>query len=137
MTGIDVSAVWDALGAAVTTALATGKACYVYPVEDLTTGDAFVDYPQDPQPIAATFGRGLDRVALDVVLIGGLPQDKSARDAIADYITGNGSVVAAIEGYSTSAWSSASVTTWQIGTYVPNGRPSLLAVRYRVDILTR
>ncbi len=136
MTGVDVSAVWDALGAAVTTVLATGKACYVYPVEDLTAGDALVDYPQDPQPIAATFGRGLDRVQLDVVLIGGLPQDKSARDAIADYITGSGSLVTAIESYSTSAWASASVTSWQVGTYVGNGRSPLLAVRYRVDILT-
>ena len=137
MTGIDLTAVMDDLAAAVDSALASDKTCYGYPVEDLTVGDAVVGYPDDPINVSTTFRRGMDRATLPVFLVAGMPQDKATRDTIADYITGAGSLVTAIESYSTTSWSSASVTTISVDRYDPVGRPPLVAVRFNVDILSR
>ena len=137
MSGVDLTAVMDSLATAVQTALATDKHAYAYPVEDLGTGDAVVGYPQDPMQLTQTFARGMDRATFPVWIIGGLPQDKATRDTLADFITGSGSLVTAIEGYSTTAWSSVYVGTATIEEYAPNGRPAVLAVRFDCDVLSR
>lgn len=136
MTGIDLTAVMDGLAAAVDAALASDKTCYAYPVEDLTIGDAVVGYPETIE-VTQTFRRGMDRATVPVYLIAGLSQDKSTRDTIADFITGSGSLITAIESYSTgSPWSSAAVQPLRIEAWQPAGRPQQLAVVFPVDIIS-
>lgn len=135
MSGIDLTAVMDGLAAAVDAALASDKTCYAYPVEDLTVGDAVVGYPETVE-VTQTFRRGIDRATVPVYLVCGLVQDKSTRDTIADYITGAGSLITAIESYSTSAWSSVSVRPLRVEPYAPVGRPPQLAVVLPVDVIS-
>lgn len=135
--GLDLTAVMDGLAAAVQTKLASDKKCYAWPTEDVTSGDAVVGYP-DPTEIAITFGRGADRATFPVWFIGGYPQDKTTRDTLADVITGTGSLITAIETYSTSAWSSVAVKAAEpfFEPYQPVGRPAQLALRFNVDLIS-
>lgn len=136
MSGIDLTAVMDALAAATQTVLASGFTAYATPSEGLREGDAVVGYPQDPINLTQTFKRGFDRATFPVWRIAGIASDERVRDAVADLITGSGSLVTAIEGYSTGAWSDVAVRTARVELYGPIGQPPLLALRFDCDVLS-
>lgn len=82
-----------------------------------------------------TYGRGLDRMEIDVVVIVGRADDRSAFDLLSSYMdgSGNASVKAALESGDNDAWSTVRVTTVVSGTTTVGGT-DYLAATFTLDI---
>lgn len=76
----------------------TGLRVFAYPPPAVTPPAAVVSYP-DSYTYDETYGRGMDRLMLPVVVVVGKATDRTARDAIATYVNGSGtgSVKAGLE----------------------------------------
>lgn len=135
MSGIRLDSVMGDLATAVQTVLASGRTAYGYPVEGVRQGDAVVGYPPDPIQVGTTFRRGQDRCTVPVFRICGLPQDAATVTEVSAAIDDSGSLITAIEGYA-GTWSSVAVLTVRIDRFDPIGQPSLVAVRYDVDVIS-
>ncbi len=83
----------------------TGLRCFAYPPPTLSPPAAVVSYP-DTLTFDETYGRGMDRMDLPVVVVVGKPSDRTARDALAAYCKGSGaaSVKAVVESGTYSAF---------------------------------
>lgn len=68
----------------------TGLRVFAYPPPSVTPPAAVVSYP-DTYTYDETYGRGMDRMTLPVVVVVGKATDRMARDAIAGYVKGSGS----------------------------------------------
>ena len=85
---MDINAVLDELA----TKLATvdGLTVYDHPPGSVVAPAAIVALP-DRVDFDATYGRGMDRIQLPIVLAVAKPTDKASRDTIAAYCSGSGS----------------------------------------------
>ena len=135
MAALNLSGAMGDLATAVQTVLASGRKAHDYPAESVQPGDAIVGYPEGEQPLTGTFRRGMDRVTIPVWIVCGLPQDEATRDAVSGWLDDSGSVVTAIEGYSSSYWSSARVTGYSIERFDPVGGSPLVLLKLPVDLL--
>lgn len=86
-TGLNLADVADAVSARLDTI--AGLRCYAYPASSVAPPAAIVSYP-DAQVYDATYGRGMDRMTLPVVVVVGKASDRSARDRISEYTAGAG-----------------------------------------------
>lgn len=77
----------------------SGLRVYDYPADHVTPPAAIVAYP-DEVVFDETYGRGMDRITLPVVVIIGRQSDRSARDRLTLYASGSGasSIKATVEG---------------------------------------
>ncbi len=75
-----------------------GLRCFAYPTGTLSPPGAIVSYP-DKIVFDDTYGRGMDRMDLPVVLVVGKPAERTTRDRLAIYCKGSGasSVKAVLE----------------------------------------
>lgn len=93
---IDLNAVMDTLG--VRLSAIDGLRVADYPSDAANPPQAIVSLPETVE-YDAVAGRGADRVVIPVLVLVGKVSDRSARDAVARYVSGEGawSVKAAIE----------------------------------------
>lgn len=93
---MDLAKVMDAVAAQLDTI--PGLRVFAYPPDSLVPPAAVVSYP-DTLTFDDTYGRGMDRLTLPVVVVVGRPSDRSTRDNLAVYCDGSGvaSVKAVIE----------------------------------------
>lgn len=75
----------------------TGR-CFAYPPPTVSPPAAIVSYP-DTYTFDETYGRGMDRLSLPVVVVVGRPTERTTRDRLAGYCDGSGvsSVKAVLE----------------------------------------
>jgi hypothetical protein len=83
----------------------TGLRTFAYPPDNVPAPAAIVTYP-DTYTYDETYGRGMDRVVLPVVVVVGKVSDRKSRDLIAKYCDGDGlsSIKAVIEGDGVPGW---------------------------------
>lgn len=95
---MDLAEVMDAIADRLKTITGPPLRCFAYPPGTLTPPAAVVAYP-DTYTFDATYGRGMDRMSLPVVLVVGKVSDRSARNQLAEYCAGEGarSVKAVLE----------------------------------------
>lgn len=67
----------------------TGLRVFAWPPGTVTPPAAIVGYPTE-FTFDETYGRGMDTVALPVIVVLGRPTDRSTRDAIAEFTAGGG-----------------------------------------------
>jgi hypothetical protein len=99
---MDIADVMDQVATAIDTI--TGLRVSAYPAGEITPPAAIVSYPESVT-FDATYGRGMDRMSLPVVVLIGVPNDRQTRDLLTAYCAGSGasSVKAAIESGSYTA----------------------------------
>lgn len=68
----------------------TGLRCFAYPPDAVAPPAAIVSYPEEIV-FDETYGRGMDRMSLPVVVVVGKVSDRATRDTIAAYTSGSGS----------------------------------------------
>jgi hypothetical protein len=93
---VDLAAVMQAVSDRLDTI--AGLRCHAHPPGTVTPPAAVVSYP-DTYTFDETYGRGMDRIKLPVVVVVGRPTDRSTRDHLAAYCNGSGasSVKAVLE----------------------------------------
>lgn len=76
-----------------------GLRVFDYPPDRVTPPAAVVSYP-DELTFDATYGRGMDRLTLPVVVVVGKASDRASRDQLSAYCDGTGSrsIKAVVEG---------------------------------------
>lgn len=94
---LDLNAVMDAIGARLVGV--TGLRVYDYAADAAAPPAAIVALPEVVE-YDAVMGRGADRVVIPVTVLVGKVSDRSARDQLAQYVSGTGasSIKTAIEG---------------------------------------
>lgn len=94
---LDLNAVMDAIGTRLATV--TGLRVYDYAADAAAPPAAIVSLPQTVEYDTVS-GRGADRVVVPVLVLVGKVSDRAARDQIAQYVSGTGSlsIKTAIEG---------------------------------------
>jgi hypothetical protein len=72
---------------------------YAYPPASVKAPAAIVTYPED-YTFDATYGRGMDRMTGEVVVVVGRPHERQSRDLLTKYVNGSGpeSVKALLDG---------------------------------------
>jgi hypothetical protein len=105
---MDLASVMDQVGDALDTI--DGLRVYRWPADNVQPPAAVVAYPTEYR-YDETFGRGMDRLSLPVVVLVGRPSDRAARDRIVGYAAGagTGSVKAALEAHTYTACDSVRV----------------------------
>lgn len=75
-----------------------GLRCFAYPPPTVVPPAAIVSYPET-LTFDETYGRGMDRLSLPVVVVVGRPTDRATRDNLSLYCDGSGasSVKAVVE----------------------------------------
>lgn len=108
--------------------------CFAWPVGSVKPPAAIVGYPTEYN-YDATYGRGMDRLNLPVVVLVGRPVDRSTRDAIALYVNGSGasSVKAVLESGTYTAFDTVRVTGVDFDIY-EEGAVKYLAAIFDLDI---
>lgn len=114
-----------------------GLRVFPYPVGTATPPAALVVWP-DEYIYDGAYGRGMDRMTLQVVLLVGKPSLRPSRDALAKYLDGAGpaSVKAAVDGGTYVACDSVTVTKALVDVYNLGGTDYLGAI-FDVDIAGR
>ncbi|PSL02882.1 hypothetical protein CLV30_109190 [Haloactinopolyspora alba] len=84
---MNLNSVMDEIGARLDTI--TGLKVWPYPADSITPPAAIVAYP-DTLTFDETYGRGMDRLTLPVVLVVGRQSDRASRDHLAAYANGFG-----------------------------------------------
>src|SRR5687768_1669543 len=107
--GMNLSDVMDEVAARL--GAIKGLRVFAYPADSLSPPAAAVLYP-DGITFDETYGRGMDRLTLPVLVVVGKPTDRSTRDRIAAYCDGSGpaSVKAAVEAGDGAAFDTVRVT---------------------------
>lgn len=87
-----------------------GLRCFAYPPGTVSPPAAVVSYP-DTYTYDETYGRGMDRLKLPVVVVVGKVSDRSARNQLGAYVDGSGaaSVKAVLESGTYTAFDSVRV----------------------------
>lgn len=129
---MDVADVMSEVGDALDTI--SGLRVFRYPVDNATPPAAIVSYPENIT-FDATYGRGMDRMTLPVVVVVGKVWDRSTRDLIAAYAAGSGaeSVKAAIDGHTYTACDVVRVTGAEFDVMTIAGT-DFIAALFDVDI---
>jgi hypothetical protein len=106
---VDLAAVMQAVSDRLDTI--AGLRCFAYPPGSITPPAAVVSYP-DTYDFDETYGRGMDRLKLPVVVVVGRPTDRTTRDKLAAYVNGTGasSVKAVLESGTYTAFDVVRVT---------------------------
>lgn len=112
----------------------SGLRCFAYPVPTITPPAAVVSYP-DNVTFDETYGRGMDRMTMSVVLAVGKVSDRSARDQLAAYCAGSGatSVKAVLESGAYSAFHTVRVVDIDFDV-VTIAATDYLAAMFNLDI---
>jgi hypothetical protein len=112
----------------------TGLRVWAYPPGSVTPPAAIVSYPSD-YTFDATYGRGMDRMTLPVVVVVGKPTERSSRDLLTKYVAGSGaaSVKAKLDGEGYSSCHSVRVVSADFDVYTIGGVDYLTAV-FDLDI---
>jgi hypothetical protein len=131
MGALDLSAIMDGLGAAIT-ASGLARNVYSWPTSTVVEPCALVDYPSRID-LSATMGRGSDHVTLPVLFLVGQTFSRESRDALSDVIAGGADIVAAIEG--AHAWGDVAVSETAV-TAVVVGGIEYLGLKLTVDVVT-
>jgi hypothetical protein len=111
-----------------------GLRCFAWPPGTATPPAAIVSYPND-YTYDETYGRGMDRMTLPVVVLVGRPTDRSTRDALAQYVNGSGaaSVKAVLESGTYTALHTLRVMSADFDVYQLGGTDYLAAI-FELDI---
>lgn len=82
-----------------------GLRTFAHPAANISPPAAIVSYPGE-YTYDATFGRGMDRINLPVVVLVGKVSERSSRDRLGAYVNGDGaqSIKAVIEGEGNPGW---------------------------------
>lgn len=112
----------------------TGLRVFAYPPGTVTPPAAVVAYPT-AYAFDATYGRGMDRISLPVVVLVGRPTDRPTRDLMGAYVDGAGasSIKAVLEAGTYTAFDSLRVTGVELDTY-EQGAVTYLAAIFDIDI---
>jgi hypothetical protein len=113
----------------------SGLRVFSYPTDSLTPPAAVVVYP-DETTFDATYGRGMDRMTLPVIVFLGKASARSTRDQLTAYADGSGerSVKAAIEGPGPGeSYDYARVTGYEVDILIVGGS-EYLAATFELDI---
>lgn len=88
-----------------------GLRCFGWPVATVSPPAAIVSYP-DEIKFDETYGRGMDRITLPLVLVVGKVSDRATRDTIGAYCDGSGdlSVKQVLESGTYTAFDTVTVT---------------------------
>ena len=129
---MDLALVMDELAARLATI--EGLRVHAQPIGSVTPPAAVVVYPEEVT-FDATYGRGMDRMRLPIVVVVGRPYDRSTRDALAGYCAGSGaqSVKAVIESGAYLAFDAVRVENIDFDV-VPIGAIDYMAALFTLDI---
>lgn len=127
--------VMDDLGEALATL--DGLRVFPYWADRISPPAAVIGWP-DPLTYDSTMARGADQTELPVMVMVGKVDTRTARDAVSRYANGSGpgSVKAAIESHSPTAYDSARVTRVEFGA-ITVAAVEYLAATFYVDIIGR
>jgi len=130
---VNLASVMDAISARLDTI--AGLRCFAYPPGSVVPPAAVVGYPTT-YGYDETYGRGVDHMSLPIVLVIGKVSDRAARDQLAAYVSGSGtvSVKTVIEGGTYTAFDVVRVTGVELDTYTI-GATDYLAAIFDLDIL--
>lgn len=110
---------------------------FPYPADAVTDPAAIVLYP-DEITFDETYGRGMDRISLPVLVVLGKPHDRSTRDRVVRYCNGSGadSVKAALETGTTTAFDTIRVESIEFGIRTIGGT-DYAGAEFTLDIAGR
>lgn len=111
-----------------------GLRCFGYPPGSVTPPAAVVSYPESIK-FDETYGRGMDRMTLPVVLVVGKVSDRTARDRLGAYCDGSGasSIKAVLESGTYAAFDTVRVTGVEFDT-VSIAATEYVAALFDLDI---
>jgi len=106
-----------------------GLRVFPYPADHVSPPAAIVSYPET-YTFDETYGRGMDRMTLPVVVVVGKPTDRSSRDRLAAYVAGSGpgSVKAAVEAGDGAAFDTVRVVSVEFDVIAIAGTDYIAAV---------
>lgn len=118
------------------TALGTisGLRVFPYPPDSLNPPAAVVSYP-DTLTFDETYGRGMDRISIPVVVVVGRVSDRASRDQLSAYCNGSGdsSIKAALESSTYTACSTVRAASVDFDV-VTIGGTDYMAALFTLDI---
>lgn len=132
MGGINLTATMDGLATAFDGVTNSTRA-FGYPNEDAQPGDVIVGYPETIE-LAMTFGRGADKAVFPVWYIGGLSQDKAARDAVSAMLLGSADILDQVDGTLGGAVQYCAVRTVSFDRVLLQGS-QYLSVRFDCEVV--
>lgn len=96
---MDLGAIMDELAARLRLAPSLAGRTYAYPPASVKAPAAIVTYPED-YTFDRTYGRGMDQMTGEVVVVVGRPHERQSRDLLTKYVNGSGpeSVKALLDG---------------------------------------
>lgn len=111
-----------------------GLRCFAYPPATVSPPAAIVSYPH-AYTYDETYGRGMDRMTLPVVVVVGKVSDRSARNQLGAYVDGSGaaSVKAVLESGTYTAFDSVRVESVEFDV-VPIAAIDYMAALFTLDI---
>lgn len=129
---MDLVAVMDEIGDRLDTI--DGLRVFRYPPDSITPPAAVVAYP-DSLTFDETYGRGMDRLTLPVVVVVGRQSDRASRDNLGRYCDGSGSasVKAVLESGSYTAFDTLRVMSVEFDSVTMAGT-DYVAAMFDVDI---
>lgn len=129
---MNLATVMDQLASQVATI--SGLRVYAYPPGSLTPPAAVVGYP-DTYEFDKTYGRGMDRLTLPLVLVVGKATERTTKDRLAAYCNGSGasSIKAVVESGAYSAFHRVTVTDITFDA-VSIGGTEYMAALFNIDI---
>lgn len=106
-----------------------------YPPKNLDPPAAIIAYPESAN-YAASYGRGMDRLAIPVVIVGGNVADESTALRMAGYLSGSGatSIKTLIDGGTYTACDDVTVTTAELDIYTI-GAIDYIAAIFTVEVV--
>lgn len=132
MAEMNLSATMDAIAQRLLAAEVVAKA-YGWPHASATIGSAVVDYPDGGIDYDVTYGRGSDKATFPVLVICGLPNDRTSRDVASTFVNGARSVKDALEPDLDGAVQTCRVTDAAVVVWTLAG-VELLAVRFDLEV---
>lgn len=129
---MDLAAVMDQVGDALDRI--EGLRVYRYPADSVQVPAAVVSYPET-YTYDETYGRGMDRMTLPVVVQVGKVSDRASRDKLAAYVDGSGteSVKAAVESATYTACDTVRVMDAEFDVVMTAGVPYIAAM-FSLDV---
>jgi hypothetical protein len=112
----------------------SGLRVTAFPADSVSPPAAIVSYP-GTYTYDETYGRGMDRLSLPVVVVVGKPYDRSTRDNLAGYCDGSGSssVKAVLESGTYTAFSTVRVESVEFDVLTIAGT-DFMAALFTLDI---
>lgn len=129
---MDLDTVLTELGTQLSTI--TGLRVYDYPPEDVAVPAVIVAYPSE-LTFDETYGRGMDRLSVPVIVVVGKVSERSTRKALVAYCDGSGasSIKAVLESGTYTSFDDLRVESASFGE-MTFGNVSYMAANFTVDI---